>query len=290
MDQLLDVTYYHHSGFSCAMDDVLLIFDYWLGEHEWLPMEARITTAYLSRFREVYVFISHSHPDHFDQVVYEWGEVAPIVYVIADELPAYVRGTRVKSGDELTLSEHVSVKVFDSTDLGVSFLVDLNGMRIFHAGDLNFWHWREESTVQEIEEAEDAFNEACAPISKEEIDLAFFPVDPRQGQLFDAGVNYFIMAVKPRLLVPMHYWGRAEVAAEFARRSRSSQTEIVALTRPGERMRLQLSPDGYMTVNLLSAPEIAPQPTVDQVLDLEGLNEEDPFLDTDLPIHIDDEH
>ena len=287
MDQMLDVTYYYHSGFSCAMDDVLLVFDYWLGEQSWPPMEARMTTQYLSRFREVYVFISHSHPDHFDPVVYEWSGAVPVVYVISDDMPGYAMGTRVKSGDTLTLSDNVTVHVYDSTDLGVSFLVDVCGVRVFHAGDLNFWHWREESTVQEIEEAEDAFTAAVAPIAGESVDLAMFPVDPRQGSLFDAGVNYFIMTVKPRLLVPMHFFGRADSAVEFARRSRSAQTEIIALTRPGEKMRMQLAPNGSITVNLLAAPEPAPQ-RVEPVLDLEGDGGSDPFLDTDLPVRLED--
>ena len=114
-----------------------------------------------------------------------------------------------------------------------------------------------------------------------------FPVDPRQGSLFDAGVNYFIMTVKPRLLVPMHFFGRADSAVEFARRSRSAQTEIIALTRPGEKMRMQLAPNGSITVNLLAAPEPAPQ-RVEPVLDLEGDGGSDPFLDTDLPVRLED--
>ena len=44
MEKWLDVTYYHHSGFSAAMDDVLLVFDYWLGERGELPENKRITT------------------------------------------------------------------------------------------------------------------------------------------------------------------------------------------------------------------------------------------------------
>ena len=36
-------------------------------------------------------------------------------------------------------------------------LIDLQGMRLFHAGDLNNWHWSEESTPQEIRKAEGDF-------------------------------------------------------------------------------------------------------------------------------------
>ena len=256
MDRKLTVTYYHHSGFSVAMDDVLLVFDYWTGEHGELPEDKRITVDFLKQFRQVYVFISHEHPDHLDPVVFTWRSEAPVTYIVSADMPVGTRGKRMAPGDSLTLSPEVSVKAFDSTDLGVSFLVDIQGVHVFHAGDLNFWHWREESTVKEIEEADDAFRQAVEPIAREKIDLAFFPVDARQGLMYDAGANYFIMCVKPRLLIPMHFWGRAEIAMEFARRSRCRQTEVMALTRYGEQISLDFTDDGYIDVSLLTPPEV----------------------------------
>ena len=301
MERKLTVTYYHHSGFSVALDDVLLIFDYWTGENGELPEERRITPEFLQQFRQVAVFISHEHPDHLDPVVFTWREAAPVTYVVSSDMPIGTRGKRMAPGDTLSLAPDIQVKAFDSTDLGVSFLVDLRGIKIFHAGDLNFWHWREESTVKEIEEADDAFRQAVEPIAREQIDLAFFPVDARQGLMYDAGANYFIMCVKPRLLIPMHFWGRAEIAAEFARRSRSRQTEVLALTRYGEQIALVFTDDGYIDVHLLTPPEVtvcakqaAPELPLAALsapegqVDLEGYDPKDPFSDTDLPVKLDE--
>ena len=150
MEKWLDVTYYHHSGFSAAMDDVLLVFDYWLGERGELPENKRITTDMLRAYKEIYVFISHEHPDHLDPAVFEWRKEVPVTYIVSGDMPVGTRGRRMSPGDEMELSPRVRVKAFESTDLGVSFLVDLCGVHIFHAGDLNFWHWREESTIKEI--------------------------------------------------------------------------------------------------------------------------------------------
>ena len=295
MDRKLTVTYYHHSGFSVAMDDVLLVFDYWTGEHGELPEDKRITVDFLKQFRQVYVFISHEHPDHLDPVVFTWRSEAPVTYIVSADMPVGTRGKRMAPGDSLTLSPEVSVKAFDSTDLGVSFLVDMQGVHVFHAGDLNFWHWREESTVKEIEEADDAFRQAVEPIAREKIDLAFFPVDARQGLMYDAGANYFIMCVKPRLLIPMHFWGRAEIAMEFARRSRCRQTEVMALTRYGEQISLDFTDDGYIDVSLLTPPEVVVSsrtaPIELPVVELPeprtpAYDPEDPFSDTDLPVDI----
>lgn len=299
MDRKLIVTYYLHSGFSVAAEDILLVFDYWTGEHGELPEEKRITPEFLKQFKQIYVFISHEHPDHLDPVVFTWRNEVPVTYIVSADMPVGTRGRRMAPGDTLTLSEQVSVKAFDSTDLGVSFLVDLLGVHVFHAGDLNFWHWREESTIKEIEEADDAFRQAVEPISHESIDLAFFPVDARQGLMYDAGANYFIMCVKPRLLIPMHFWGRAEIAMEFARRSRCRQTEVMALTRSGEQISLNFTEDGYIDVSLLTPPEVVvsarsmptelPVVEVPETRDvtLEGYSEQDPFADTDLPVDMD---
>ena len=52
---------------------------------------------------------------------------------------------------------------------------------------------------------------------KQKIDVAFFPVDPRQGSMYDAGAGYFIMTVKPKVFIPMHFQGRPDVALRFCR-------------------------------------------------------------------------
>ena len=36
------VTFFHHSGFSVAVKDILLVFDYWRGENGALPQAACI--------------------------------------------------------------------------------------------------------------------------------------------------------------------------------------------------------------------------------------------------------
>lgn len=294
MEQMLDVTYYLHSGFSAALNGTLLIFDYWLGEHQELPESKRITADFLKQFSEVVVFISHKHPDHLDPQVFEWRKAVDVTYVVSYDMPIGTPGKRMSPGDTLTLSENVKVQAFDSTDLGVSFLVDLCGIRIFHAGDLNFWHWREESTLKEIEEAEEDFQRALAPLKGQPIDLAFFPVDPRQGHMFDAGATTFILAVKPRVFVPMHFWGRAEIAKEFARRSRSRETEVIAMTACGEQIRMQFEDNGYLTIHLLTAPQPVamadrrPESTTGTDVNLQGYEQGDPFAETDLPIKLDD--
>ena len=280
------VTYFHHSGFSVAVKDTLLIFDYWRGERNDLPKGAEITDEELKKYRQILVFVTHDHEDHFDDIIYSWDhEHLPITYIVSDDLPIGRRGKRMKAGERMKLGE-VLVQTFDSTDKGVSFYVTVEGLHIFHAGDLNLWHWREESSIREITQAENAYYEAVRPIERLPMDIAMFPVDPRMGGLFDAGANHFIMAVKPRLFIPMHWQGRPEVALDFARRGRTKYTEILALTKPRERAELAFM-ENELRIHVFNLPKDAfKEKEKEQEVKLDAYTANDPFSDTDLPVKI----
>ena len=285
------ITHFYHSGFSVAGEHTLLVFDYWRGERGELAGNLQLTPEKLRAYDNVFVFISHEHIDHLDPVVFTWNEAGNVSWIVSSDMPVGTRGKRMAPGDTVKLSDEVTVTAFDSTDLGVSFLVDFLGLRFFHAGDLNFWHWREESTMQEIEEADEEFRKAVQPISREKIDVAFFPVDPRQGTMFEAGANYFILAVKPRILIPMHYFHRADTAMEYARTASCRTTEVLAMPVYGDTIRLEADEDGYLNI---SRPEDTPVPLPDETEAPEEtaaadnnepiLEEDDPFLESDLPL------
>ena len=304
MKQQYLITHYYHSGFSVAGDRTLLVFDYWRGEKGELTENLQLHPDMIRRFEHVYVFITHEHPDHLDPIVFTWNECGNVSYIVSSDMPVGTRGKRMAPGDEIRLSDEVSVKAFDSTDLGVSFLVDFLGIRFFHAGDLNFWHWRDESTKQEIEEADQDFRKAVQPIIRESIDVAFFPVDPRQGAMFEAGANYFILSVKPRILIPMHYFHRADTATEFARTASCRTTEVLALPEYGDQVRMEVDEEHYLNLSFPAERLLKPDPEqsgdaseAEPVPSDAGsdsanhpenaspiLTEDDPFLESDLPL------
>ena len=275
------ITHYYHSGFSVECGDTILIFDYWLGEEGELDEEMQLTPERLSLFSHIYVFISHDHIDHMDPVVFTWKDLPGIQYVVSSDMPVGTRGRRMAPGDTIAFSEDVGVTAFDSTDPGVSFLVNFRGLNLFHAGDLNFWHWRDESTLPEIEEADMEFRKALQPLEKERVDIAFFPLDPRQGTMFEAGANYFILSVKPRILIPMHYFHRAEVAVEYSRTASCRSTEVIAMPLYGDKLGVEMAEDGYL--NLYAPQEEEAADTAGEAAD-PLLAEDDPFLESDLPL------
>lgn len=232
---VLQVTYLYHSGFTVALDDILLVFDYYPGDigSTSAGLPGILTGAELEQYRQVVILVSHGHADHFDPVIFDWADAGRVHYVLGNDISAQWPGHRMKPGETLSLGA-ITVEAYDSTDLGVSYLVRLGAYNIFHAGDLNLWHWREVSTLREIEQAERDFHAAVKPLEGKEIDLAFFPVDPRQGNLYDAGANYFVMAVKPRVLIPMHWQDRIDVAQDYVRKNRTRRVEMVALIHRGD--------------------------------------------------------
>lgn len=284
MEKTAVVTYYHHSGFTVEVMDTLLVFDYWRGENGELPEKVQLREQDLAGHKRVLVFVSHSHEDHFDDIIYSWDyQRLGITYIISDDLPIGKRGKRVKPGDTLTVGD-AEIRVFDSTDKGVSFYVSLYGLNIFHAGDLNLWHWREESTLREIAQAEKDFYAAMAPIDHLPMDIAMFPVDPRMGGLYEAGANYFVMSVKPRVFLPMHWQGRAEVAQSYARKNKTRYTEVLALTQPREQAELTFLDDQELHIHISAPmPETSPEESEGK---LDGLAGSDPFANSDLPVQL----
>ena len=229
------VEYLGGSGFLVGLGDTGMLFD--ASEHGSDKRRLPDRSA-LSAFKRLYVFVSHHHDDHFSTAIYDLcGHDA--VYILGNDVPQPHRGIRMSPGEERGFGP-VHVHAYGSTDEGVSFMVIYQGVVLFHAGDLNLWHWRDESSITEIEAAEKAFYSCVAPIPPQKIDVAFFPVDPRQGSMYDAGAGYFVMTVKPRILVPMHFQGRADVAMRFSITGETSYTKIVPLQEPGDHIDLHI--------------------------------------------------
>ena len=116
------VTYFHHSGFMAAVEDTLLIFDYWRGENNNLTGATALSEADLKGYRQVLFFVTHEHPDHYDQVIYDFKHLNYVHYIIAEDMPMEAYGDRIAAGDQRTYGG-ARVTAYGSTDLGVSFYV-----------------------------------------------------------------------------------------------------------------------------------------------------------------------
>ena len=225
----INVQYLGHSGFRVEIAQKVLIFDYQDG-----PIN--LTD------KNTFVFVSHSHPDHYNQVIFDWQRLhSNIQYILSDDLDCKknLSNITVMSAYEEVIIDGLKIKSYGSTDLGVSFLVLSDGCSIFHAGDLNWWNWWED-TAENIALAETDFKREIARIKGEQVDLAFFPVDPRLEHNSDLGADYFIHEIKPRYVIPMHFWANEQVIKAFAAKQRNIATEVVCLVKPGAELLIDM--------------------------------------------------
>jgi L-ascorbate metabolism protein UlaG (beta-lactamase superfamily) len=113
--------------------------------------------------------------------------------------------------------ERVLIKAYGSTDEGVSFYMEAGGKKIFHAGDLNNWHWNEEETKEDAAKNEQKFLDELELLAKEvpALDAAMFPVDSRLGKDYMRGAGQFLDRIKTGLFIPMHFWNDFESARAF---------------------------------------------------------------------------
>ena len=200
------ITYLVHSGFSVETARHFFLFDYCPS----MDRTPQITAEFLRTKENVYVFASHSHGDHFDAAILKWAEANPAIqYVLSSDI-------RVKEGRqkcqfmnpyEQWRDGELVVRSFGSTDAGISFWLDVDGLAIFHAGDLNWWHWAGEEDGDN-RDARDAFFAELSKIREKKVDIAFIPVDARQQVAREWGVKQYLSHFTASLLVPMHAFGQ----------------------------------------------------------------------------------
>ena len=128
----------------------------------------------------------------------------------------------------------VYVKAYGSTDIGISFLIKVDGLTIFHAGDLNWWHWKEDSLDEQLL-AESLFKAHIEKLKEEKpIDIAFFPVDPRLEEFYYIGGEYFAKNIQPGLLIPMHFGEDVDITKQFANKMNKINIKAVKINYPGQ--------------------------------------------------------
>lgn len=234
------LTYIHHSGFAIEADGFAILIDYFKDTGK-SPDRGFVHDELLNRTGTLYVLSSHFHPDHFTPDVLKWKErKKDIVYLFSKDI---LKRRRASKEDAIYLlkgdtyqDDNLQVEAFGSTDVGISFLIKTGGKLLFHAGDLNNWHWKDESTPQEVQEAETAYLKELDDLTKtvHRLDLALFPVDPRIGTDFMRGAQQFTDRIKADLFVPMHFWGRAAEVMAFGPYAEMHGSRYVLLSVPGE--------------------------------------------------------
>ncbi len=223
-----------HSGWAVKTKNNLLVFDCW--ESGRRPDEPCIANGFLTPEEmaglNVTVFASHSHGDHYSPHVLAWKEAVPgIRYVFGFEPED--AGDYIFAGPRRTITAgDLTVATIESNDSGVGFLVETDGVRIFHAGD-------------HANRQRDFSGPYCAEIDyiandSGTIDIAFLPV---MGCGFGdqvavkMGVFYALEKLDPAVFVPMHGGDNTITYREYADETeeRGLKTAVAAVRSRGDR-------------------------------------------------------
>ncbi len=236
----MKLTYIYHSGYAIEAKDFTVIIDYYKDSEDNLR-EGIVHKKFLKNKGKLYVLSTHSHADHFNPDILKWKAIKKdITYIFSKDI---LDNQMAKEDDAIYLDklevykdQNVIIRAFGSTDLGVSYLIHIKDKTIFHAGDLNNWHWNEESTEDEIREAEafyqDELNLLAANVKH--IDIAMFPIDPRLGKDYMKGAEQFIDAIQINSIAPMHFGEAYDKASAFAPYAAAKGSKAVQWQQRGE--------------------------------------------------------
>ena len=249
------LTYLFHSGFVVESERALLVFDYWMDPKG-------VMDSVLQSDKPLYVFSSHFHEDHFSRDIFEWRTRRPnVTYLLSKDILRHRRADREEADVWLakggTWSDDLlSVHALGSTDSGVSWIVEVEGKCLFHAGDLNNWYARFLSDItpgdiiHSVEMGEDIdpvahekqFLGELKDIRKvsDHFDVAFFPVDGRIGNGYTLGGRQFIDRFQVGLFVPMHFVASGfESAWRFKEFSDAKHIPLWCIRQEGESFEIE---------------------------------------------------
>lgn len=206
-----EVWFLDHSGFAVQTESDFMIFDYYTDTPS--AAEQGLAGGVIDpeeiKGRQVTVFSSHRHPDHFNLVILEWESAIPTIqYVLSHDIrkaKEAPNALEAKPGGMYEVNG-TSIRTLKSTDEGVAFLVQCGGFTIYHAGDLNWWHWEGESKGCNNDMAA-RYKEQIDTLAGTHIDLAFLPADPRLNGQYLWGMRYFMEKTDTDCVFPMHFWG-----------------------------------------------------------------------------------
>ncbi|UCD18829.1 MAG: ankyrin repeat domain-containing protein, partial [candidate division WOR-3 bacterium] len=231
------VVYLGHSGWAIKTENHLLIFDYFEAQNRALPIDASLASGYVVpaeiKSENVMVFASHDHGDHYDPRILGWKNDAPNIRYILGFRPRDIEHEYTYTEPHTTTElEGLTITTIRSNDSGVGFLIEVDGVTIFHPGD----HANGSMDMSPNYTAE---IDAIASMNKN-IDLAFGPIlgcslgTPESVQL---GAHYAIETLNPKVFMPMHSGHATYLCRDFVEEAagKSYDTQLIYATNNGDR-------------------------------------------------------
>lgn len=218
----MKIVYLNHSGFLVEWENCYWLFDYYKGE---IPQ--------LDGRKDIFVFCSHSHGDHFNPDIFALKEqYEKVSYIFSNEIRKSCEKMKKKQDavmriPEITYvlsrkdyefqdstGEKLYVHTLQSTDCGCAFFINYKEKTVYHAGDLHWWYWSGEEESWNKKMTSD-YKKEMEYLEGREIDIAFSPLDPRQGEDYALGLNYLLEKAVVKHMIPMHLWDDFTICKKY---------------------------------------------------------------------------
>lgn len=246
----MTITYIYHSCCVIEFNKFAIIIDYYKDAQEDGAETGWVRQHLLQNDKPLYVLCTHSHADHFNEEVLKWdAHKDNITYIFSQEVVDTLKENPLLKDEKINYlvkfetykDKNIKVQAFGSTDEGGSFYIEHKRKKIFHAGDLNNWHWNEEVPQDEacvfenhyICELELLFEQV------KNVDVVMFPLDPRLGKDFMRGGEQFVNKIKTKNFLPLHFGNNYELIQQFEPIASKAKTNLLKLEHTAQSFNLK---------------------------------------------------
>jgi ankyrin repeat protein len=232
------IWYLEHSGWAIKTKNHFLVIDYFLHNNRTPPEGASLASGYVIpetlQDQHMTVLVTHHHGDHYNPGIFSWQETVPDIRYILGFRPRDIETSGYLFAGPRTdhTVDDMKICTIKSTDAGVGFIIEVDGLVIFHAGDhANGYVDMSGEYPVEIDYVADM---------NLDIDIAFFGItgcslgDPVSVK---KGVEFAIEKLTPAVLFPQHAGMATYRYQEFAEEvaAKNYPTKIVCAVDNGDR-------------------------------------------------------
>lgn len=232
------ITYVYHSCCAIEFKKFILLIDYYKDAISQGEEIGWVEKNLLQSDKPLYVLCTHSHADHFNEEVLKWdAKKENITYIFSKEVVDTLSDNPLLEDEKITYldkyeeykDKNIKVQAFGSTDEGGSFYIEHKRKKIFHAGDLNNWHWNEEVPFDEALAFENHYICELELLYEQvkKVDVAMFPVDPRLGKDFMRGAEQFVNKIETKHFLPLHFGDNYELIKQFEPIAQKAKTKVL---------------------------------------------------------------
>jgi len=227
-----NIWYLLHCGFAVKTHTKLLIFDYIpvYSEEKSIPVNLSLEKGFINpeeiKSLDVYVFVSHEHGDHFNNVIFDWErKIKSITYFFGwqageSKKDNYIYMIGPRAEKKINGMEVFTINSFHARVPEVAFLIKVDGLVVYFSGDYRGDYKNDNEFLK-------------SKVNR--VDIAFMNID-HYGDDLKPNEADFIEKLMPRIVFPMHYGNDEDVLKRNADKVKKAgyRTKLICVEKRGD--------------------------------------------------------